>query len=157
MLYFTSPVSNFHRNRSEFHFRRSKKIELSAIVVRQGGGGPAPAAGAVLPLDGSVLMVAWTRWGGPTGTPGPPTSFFGMLGLGGRLGFWRTTFSPSKVWHRVMGGERHLRVTLLPSTPDTTHPKQCVLLPQGRVFTLMCCPGLVCSPKISSTPNMYTP
>lgn len=47
-------------------------------------------------------MVAWTRWGGPTGTPGSPAGLFGMLGLGGRLGFWRTTFSPSIVWHRVM-------------------------------------------------------
>lgn len=48
-----------------------------------------------LPLAGIVLIVAWTLCGGPTGTPGPTAGFFGMLGLGGMLGFWRTTRSPS--------------------------------------------------------------
>lgn len=80
-------------------------MSYTTVWCEGGAGVWLTAAGAVLPLAGSVFMVAWTRWGGPTGTPGPAVGFFGMLGLGGRLGFWRTTFSPSSVWHRVMGSQ----------------------------------------------------
>lgn len=100
-------ISNSHGNWTELYLSKNKGNKPSWVTVWcQGGAGVWPAAaGAVLPLAGSVFMVAWTRWGGPTGTPGPPAGFFGMLGLGGRLGFWRTTFSPSIVWHRVMGSQ----------------------------------------------------